>query len=112
MVSLLIGLLSIVLQGKVAIPLHDDGPLLAPISSKELVKDILLISLVIMSALRSLFLIGKEFIMTELTISLSWILLGFLWGIFIPLKNLAKDGICLMAPIKGMVMVTFLKASS
>ena len=75
-------------------------------------KDIPLISLVIMGAPGSLFLIGKAFIMMELTVSLSWILLGFLWGVHIPLRNLAKEGICLMASIKGMVMVTFLKASN
>ena len=70
------------------------------------------ISLVIIGAPECLFLIGKEFIMIELTVSLSWILLGFLWGVHIPLRNLAYDGICLMTSIKGMVMVTFLKASS
>ena len=86
--------------------------ILAPIFSKDLVKDIPPILLVIMGALGSLFLIGKVFIMIELTVSLSWILLGFLWGVYIPLRNLAYDGICLMASIKGMVMVTFLKASS
>ena len=36
------------------------------------------ISLVIMGAPGSLFLIGKAFIIMELTVSLSWILLGFL----------------------------------
>ena len=50
--------------------------------------------------------------MIELTVSLSWILLGFLWGVHYPFRNLAYEGICLMAYIKGMVMVTFLKASS
>ena len=50
--------------------------------------------------------------MMELTVSLSWILLGFLWGVHISLRNLAYEGICLMSSIKGMVMVTFLKASS
>ena len=86
--------------------------ILAPVSSKDLVKDIPSISHVIIGAPGSLFLIGKEFIMIVLTISLSWILLGFLWGVDIPLRNLAQDEICLMASIKGMVIVTFLKASS
>ena len=54
--------------------------ILAPVSSKDLVKDIPPILLVIMGAPGSLFLIGREFIMMELTVSLSWILLGFLWG--------------------------------
>ena len=50
----------------------------ASISSKDLVNDIPPISLVIMGVLGSLFLIGREFIIMELTVSLSWILLGFL----------------------------------
>ena len=45
--------------------------IIAQVSSKDLVKDIPPISLVIMGALISLFLIGKEFIMIELTVSLS-----------------------------------------
>ena len=45
--------------------------ILAPISSMDLVKDIPPISLVIMDAPGSLFLIGKKFIMIELTVSLS-----------------------------------------
>ena len=45
--------------------------ILAPVSRKDLVKDIPPISLVIMGAPGSLFLIGKEFIMIELTVSLS-----------------------------------------
>ena len=56
------------------------------VSNKDIVKVIPPISLVIMGALRSLFLIGREFIMIELTISLSWILLGFLWGVHISLR--------------------------
>ena len=66
--------------------------ILALVSSKDLVKDILHILLVIMGALEYLFLIGKEFIMIELTISLRWILLGFLWGVHIPLRNLGRMG--------------------
>ena len=81
--------------------------ILDPVSSRDLVKDIPPISLVIMGALRSLFLTGKEFIMIELTVLLSWILFGVLWGVHIPFRNLAYEGICLMASIKGMVMVTF-----
>ena len=50
--------------------------------------------------------------MIELTVSLSWILLGFLWGVHIPFRNFAYEGICLMAYVKGMVIVTFLKASN
>ena len=61
--------------------------ILAPASSRDLVKDIPPISLVIMSAPGSLLFMGKEFIMMELTVSLSWILLGFLWGIHIPFRN-------------------------
>ena len=75
-------------------------------------KDIPHISLVIMGAPRSLFFTGKEFIMMELTVSLSWIRLGFQWGVHIPFRNFAYEGICLMASVKGMVIVTFLKASS
>ena len=86
--------------------------ILAPVSSRDLVKDIPPISLMIMGAPRSLFLIGKAFIMMELTVPLSWILLGFLWGVHIPLRNLAYEAICLMTSISGMVMVTILKASS
>ena len=86
--------------------------ILTHVSSRDLVKDIPPISLVIMGAPGSLFLICKKFIMMELTVSLSWILLGFLWGVHIPFRNLAYEGICLMASIKGMAMVTFLKASS
>ena len=86
--------------------------ILALVSRRDLVKDIPPISLVIMGAPESLFLIGKAFIMMELTASLSWILMGFLWGVHIPFRNLAYEGICLMASIKGMVRVTFLKASS
>ena len=63
--------------------------ILAHVSSRDLVKDIPPISLVIMGAPGSLFVIGKAFIMMELTISLSYILLGFLWGVHIPLRNLA-----------------------
>ena len=85
---------------------------LAPVSSRDLVKDIPPISLVIMGAPGSLFFTGKEFIIMELTVSLSWICLGFLWGVHIPFRNFAYEGICLMASIKGMVTVTFLKASS
>ena len=55
----------------------------------DLVKGIPPISLVIMGAPGSLFLIGREFIMTGLIVSLSWILLEFLWGVHIPLRNLA-----------------------
>ena len=78
--------------------------ILAPVSSKDLAKDIPPILVIIMGAPRSLFLIGREFIMIELTVSLSCILLGYLWGVQIPLRNLAQDGICLMASITGMVM--------
>ena len=60
-----------------------------PVSSKDLIKDIPPISLIITGAPGSLFLIGREFIMIELTVSLSWILLGFLWGVHILLRNLA-----------------------
>ena len=81
--------------------------ILVPVSSMDLVKDIPPISLIIMGAPGSLFLIGMEFIIIELTVSLSWIPL-----VHIPLRNLAYDGICLMVSTKGMVMVTFLKASS
>ena len=63
--------------------------ILAPISTKDLVKDIPPISLVIMGAPRSLFLTGKELIMIELTISLSWIFLGFLCRVHIVLRNFA-----------------------
>ena len=58
------------------------------VSRKDLVKDIPPILLVIMGAPGYLFLIGKEFIMIELIVSLSWILLGFLWGVHTPLRNL------------------------
>ena len=86
LVSLLIHLLSITLLREDTTPLHDDGLnttlermlILAPVSSKDLVNDIPPISLVIMSAPGTLFVIDLEFIMIELTISLSWILLGFL----------------------------------
>ena len=61
--------------------------ILAPVSSRDLVKDIPPIALVIMGAPGSLFFTGKEFIIMELTVSLSWILLGFLWGVHIPLRN-------------------------
>ena len=83
--------------------------ILAYVSSRDLVKDIPPISLVIMGAPGSLFFTSKEFIMMELTVSLSWILLGFLWGIHMPFRNLAYEGICLMASINGMVIVTFFK---
>ena len=33
-------------------------------------------------------------------------------GVHIPFRNLAYEGICLMASVKGKVIVTFLKASS
>ena len=58
-------------------------------SSSDLVKDIPPISHVIMGAPGSLFFTGKEFIMMELTVSLSWIRLGLLWGVHIPFKNFA-----------------------
>ena len=74
--------------------------------------DIPPISLVIMGALGSLFFTGKEFIMIELTVSLSWILLGCLWVVHIPFRNFVYEGICLMASVKGMVIITFLKASN
>ena len=44
--------------------------ILAPISNMDLLKVIPLISIVIMGAHRSLFLMGREFVMIELTISL------------------------------------------
>ena len=66
--------------------------ILAPVSSRDLVKDISPISLVIMGALGSLFLIDNAFIMMELTVSLSWILLGFLWRVHISLRNFALEG--------------------
>ena len=86
--------------------------ILAPVSSRDLVKDIPPISLVIMGAPGSLFLMDKKFIIMELTVSLSWILLGFLWGVHIPYRNFVYEAICLMASVKRMVIVTFLKASN
>ena len=86
--------------------------ILAPVSNRDLVKGIPPISLVIMGAPGSLFFTGKEFIIMELTVSLSWIRLGFLWEVHIHFRNFALEGICLMASVKGMVIVTFLKASS
>ena len=80
--------------------------ILALVSNKDLVKVIPLISLVIMGARGSLFLIDREFIIIEHIFSLNWILLGFLWGVQMPLRNFAQAGICLMASIKGMVMMT------
>ena len=44
--------------------------------NKDLIKVIHPIFLMIMGALRSLFLIGSEFIIIELTVLLNWILLG------------------------------------
>ena len=79
--------------------------ILALVSNMDLVKVIPPISLVIISALESLFFTGREFIMIALIVSQSWILLGFLWGVHMPLRNFAYDGICLMASINGMVMV-------
>ena len=61
--------------------------ILAPVSNRDQVKDIPTISLMIMGAPGSLFFMGKEFIMMELTVSLSWIHLGFLWGVYIPFRN-------------------------
>ena len=58
MVSLLIHLLSIVLKGKAANTALGRMLILAPVSSRDLVKVIPLISLVIMGAPGSLFLIG------------------------------------------------------
>ena len=63
--------------------------ILAPVSNRDQVKDIPPISLMIMGAPGSLFFTGKEFIMMELTVSLSWIRLGFLWGVHIPFMNFA-----------------------
>ena len=37
---------------------------------------------------------------------------GFLRGVHVPFRNFEYEGICLMAYVKGMVMVTFLKASN
>ena len=73
--------------------------ILAPVSSRDLVKDIPPISLVIMGAPGSLFFTGKEFIIIELTVSLSWIRLGFLWGVHIPFRVFCigrdmLDGFC------------------
>ena len=58
--------------------------ILAPVSKRDVVKVIRPILLMIMGARGSLFLIGREFIIIELTISLNWILLGFLWGVHMP----------------------------
>ena len=80
---------------------------LGEVSDKDLIKVICLISLVIIGALGSLFLIGTEFIIIELIVSLNWILLGLLWGLHMPLKIFAYEGICLIIFIKRMVMVTF-----
>ena len=71
----------------------------APISSRDLVKDIPPISLVIMGAPRSLFFTSKEFIIMELTVSLSWIRLGFLLGSTYTFKEFSVgrdilDGFC------------------
>ena len=58
-------------------------------SKKDIGKVIPPISLVIMGAQGSLFLIGREFIIIELMILLNWILLGLLWGVHMHLKNFA-----------------------
>ena len=63
--------------------------MLVPVSNKDLVTVIPLISVVIMGAPRSLFSIGREFIIIKLTISLNWILLELLWGVHMPLRNFA-----------------------
>ena len=61
----------------------------APVSNKDLVKIIPPILLVIMGVPRSLFLIYKEFIMIEVIVLLSLIILGLLWGVHMSLRNFA-----------------------
>ena len=53
--------------------------LVTSVSNRDLVKVIPPVLLVIMGASGSLFLKCREFVMSELTILLSWILFGFLW---------------------------------
>ena len=61
--------------------------ILALVSNKDLVKVIPPISLVIMGALGSLILIGREFIIIEPIILLNRILLRLLLGVHMPLRN-------------------------
>ena len=74
---------------------------LALMSNKDLVKVIPLISLVIVGAPESLFLISRVFIITELTIQLKLILLKILWGVQMSLRNIAYEGMYFMALIRG-----------
>ena len=86
--------------------------ILVLVSNKNLEKVFPLISLMIIGALRSLFLIERVFIMIELIVSLNWILLGLLWVLQMPLKNLTYEGICLTEFINVILIMTFWKASS
>ena len=61
------------------------------VSNKYLVKVIPPISLMMMGALGSLFLIDKEFIMIELMLSLNSILLGLVWGVHMHLSNMLNN---------------------
>ena len=85
--------------------------ILVVVSNKNLVKVVLLISLVIIGALRYLFLIERVF-MIELIVSLNWIFLGLLWVMQMPLKNLAYEAICFTIFINRILKITYWKASS